>query len=479
MDGTAAQTLEVVDPVNYVAVTNNSTVTFTQPFTIRNTLTLSGTGTTLNINNDLTISGTTAVFTIPSGVTVNVGTGVTLTAADGITVNGTLTVADGAKVLIGSGKTLNVAAGGTLQLNGSSGNPATLDSVSGTYTFTMAGSISADYFAIDHTAATGMNVTGTVTTLQNGDFHYIASAGVAVTVGAAASLPATMPSLGFYDDSSFGNNFNFNVNAAYAGTAAFLDLYAGGVGGAAKEKADANNKINWGSLAGTTITLTDGTAAGSPPATIAASSAATLFSTFSFNLNQSDLFTDLSQVTLTMYGTASASDIAYVQVFKDSAGGTNCKYDAGIDTQVGSNLTLSGSPPTATVTFSAGDVRTSGSTAACFHVLVATSATAQAGNKIGIGIENTTDVTNSRSGGGSYSFGATSSPPVETGLSTISGTVSRWDGPSSVTWTATANWTPATVPSSAQDCIVGSGVRIPAPSQTKSAGTRRCSREAL
>jgi hypothetical protein len=121
---------------------------------------------------------------------------------------------------------------------------------------------------------------------------------------------------------------------------------------------------------------------------------------------------------------------------------------------------MTGNPPTATVTFANGDVNTGG-TQACFHVLVVTSATAQPGTNIGIGIESTGDVTNTISGGGSYSFGTTSAPPAEARLSTVSGTVSRWDGATSTVWALTTNWSPATIPSTTVDCQIGSGVRIP------------------
>src|SRR5262249_19188522 len=150
----------------------NHTVSFSNPFTIRNDLTFTGTGSTLNIDADTTLSSTTTVFTIPAGITVNVASGVTLNLADGLTVNGTLTVAGGGKVLIGSGKTVTVNAGGAIQLNGTSGNPAVLDSVAGTYTFNMGGTLSASYFSIIHTAATGLSVTGTISQMHDGDFHY-------------------------------------------------------------------------------------------------------------------------------------------------------------------------------------------------------------------------------------------------------------------------------------------------------------------
>ncbi len=463
MAGAADQTLEVVDPINYVTISNSHTVTFTDPFNLRNDLLITGTGTVLNINSDLTMTGAN-IFTIPAGTTVNVGPKATLSVTGGMIVNGTLTIAGGAKVLIASAKTLLVNAGGAVQLNGTSGNHATLDAISGNYTFTMGGTLTANYFAINNTiAATGMNITGTVSQLQNGGFHYIASAGVAITVGATASLPTTMPSIGFFDDSAFNNNFNFSVNAGYAGNTVYLDQYSGNLGGPAHEKTDVNNKVTWGTPAPTQLTLSDGTAAGFPAAAIVANSAALLVATYSFDLSQSDLAADVTQVKLTMYGTATVADINYIKVFRDAAASQNCAYNAGTDVQVGSNITLTGSPPTATVTFATGDVNTDGTKQACFHVLVATSATARQGNTIGFSVEGTGDVTDVRTGGGSYSFGTASAPPVHPGLSTISGAVSsRWTGATSTVWTLTTNWNPATVPTTARDCVIGSGTRVPA-----------------
>ncbi len=459
--GTSSQDLSVVDPVNYVQITNNGTVNFTHAFQIRNALTFSGSGTTLNINDNLTLSAAGTVLTVPSGVTVNVGNGVVFTAAGGLTVNGTLNVSPGGKIFVGSGRTLTIGATGAISLSGASGNPATLEGNGGTFTFAMNGTLTANHFRINRMVAAGLNVAGTVNQLDNGEFHYIASAGRAITVGATAAFPATLDSIGFFNDGGFATVRNFSVNAGYVGNTVTVNNWSG-LGGNANETADPNSKVNWGSQAGTELTLQNLTAGGNPPASINPSIGPSLFATFGFSLTNVDIATDITAITLTQYGTANASDIEYIQVFREPAGSKNCAYNAGVDLQVGSNLTLSGSPPTASISFSAADVQTTGASNACVHVLARTSATAQDNNTIGFRIAGTSDVTNAKSGGGSYSFSSASGPPISAGLATVNSVLSQWDGSTSTVWTLAGNWSPATLPSATRDCTVGSAVRIPA-----------------
>ncbi|RME17052.1 MAG: hypothetical protein D6797_03270 [Bdellovibrio sp.] len=458
MAGTGPQTFENVDPVNVLIVSNNSTVTFTQSFSIRNALNLTGSSTTLIIQGDLQLEAGSTPLTIPAGVTVEVSAGVTLTALEGITVNGTLNIKNGATVVIGNGKTLQVNSGGLLQLQGASGNVASIvgNGAGSSFSFNVAGIINASYFRIDRMDAAGINVTGTLQAFDNGEIHYIANAGYALTLGASAIVPATMDSVGFFDDAAYGNNKNFNASAYNAGSVT-VNNWSGSVGGATKEN-DPNGKIIWGPQAGTELTLSNNTASGSPPSTINQSSGDTLFATFAFALNQSSAATDITQVKLTMSGTASASDIQVVKVYKDAAGGSNCVYDAGVDTQIGGNLTLSGTPPTTTVTIPPGDVQTSSDTnVACIHVLAATSATAQDAKTIQFEISGTADVVNSQG----YSFSSSSGPPVAAGSSTINGSPLRtWQGDVDNRWNRGGNWQGTGYPNSSRDCKVGSGVNI-------------------
>jgi len=459
MAGTGNQTLEVVDALNKVTISNNNTVTFTHPFTIRRALNLTGSTSTLIIQNDLTLTSTASTLTIPAGVTVELGSGANLYSDVNIIVNGVLRVKDGATLFMGNGKTITVNSGALLHLQGSAGNIAAL-SASGagaTYGLSVAGLLNASYFRIDRLNATGINLTGTLQSMSDGEFHYLASNGAALTVGAAATLPASLNNVGFFDDSGFGNVKNFKATA-YNSTSISVNDWSGSAGGSANE-VDPNGKINWGTMAGTELTVSNHTPSGQPPTSIAASSADTHFATFAFGLSQSAPTTDITQARVTMSGSATISDLSYVRVYKDTAGGTNCIYDVGVDSQVGSDLALSGNPLSAVVNFNAGDVQTSSDSAqGCFYIRAATSGTAQAGRTIQFGISATGDVVNSIG----YSFSGTSGPPVTAGLSTVTGgTIRVWQGDSSTSWSANNNWTGNAAPTTVTDCVIGSATRIP------------------
>ena len=78
-------------------------------------------------------------------------------------------------------------------------------------------------------------------------------------------------------------------------------------------------------------------------------------------------------------------------------------------------------------------------------------------NTIGIKITSTSDITNSTG----YALSDTAGPPVSAGTSSIVGDpISVWDGSSSTLWNLAANWSPATIPTNARDCRIGSGVNI-------------------
>lgn len=458
MAGTAAQSLDVVDPLNTVTISNNSTVTFNYPFTIRNALNLTGTTTSLLIKNDLTINTGATALTIPAGVTVEVSSGANFYSNVNIIVNGTLRIKDGATLYMANGTSITVNSGALLQMQGSSGNIATITANGSGSTFSMsvAGLMNASYFRIDRLGTTGVNLTGTLQAMANGEFHYLSNNGYAMTLGSASNMPATISGVGFYNDSGYATVRNFNATS-YNKTAVTLNSWAGSAGGATKET-DPNGKINWGAQAGIEMTLSNNTPSGSPPSTLAASSSATQFATFAFALNQSATATNITQVRVTMSGTANTSDLAYVRVYKDAGAGTACVYNAGVDTQVGSDLAFSGSPLTALVNFSAGDVQTSSDTSrGCFHIVAATSATAQTGNTIQFSLAATGDVTNSVG----YPFSDSAGPPVTAGQTTITGGTTRvWQGDTNTNWNRTTNWTGSTIPISTTDCTVGAALNI-------------------
>lgn len=458
MAGTAAQTFENQDTINYLTISNNTSVTFNRAFAIRNTLSVTGTGTTVYANANLSLQDAAAPLVIGSGKTLEVGSGATLTALGGISVYGTLKLNPGASLEIGSGKTVQVFSGGLLDLAGASGNVATLKGYqNNSYNVVIdsGGYLNGSYFRVNHLASAGIQVSGTVQNLNNGEFHYFA--GSALTLNSGATVPSTMTGLGFFDDAGAGGRKNFNATSyTCGGSARQVNDWSGDVGGAANET-DPSACIDWGTQAGTRLTLSDATASGSPPATVGQSSGPTYFATFAFALTQTDTATNITEVTITNNGTASSADIDYIQVYKEV--GTNCSYDAGVDTQIGANLSVSGSPPSVTVTIPSGDVQTSGTTPACIHVLVRTTSTAQDDRTISMQISATDDVTNSQG----YSFSDTSGPPVSAASSTIVGSaLSTWNGRQTTSWSTANNWIEATVPSSTRDCKIGSGDRITA-----------------
>ncbi len=456
MAGSAPQTFENVDPINNLRIATNSTVTLTKAFSIRNSLAWQAgfTGKVL-VNADVTVESTASAITIPASATLEIGNSQTFTVNTNLTVSGTLKIGAGARVIMSNGATVTVNSGGLLQLAGAAGNIATLRSAGAGSTFTLnvAGQINADYFRIDRMTAAGLNVTGTIQKLDHGEFHYLPASGYAVTLGAAASIPTTMDTLGFFNDNSAASVKNFDA-ATYNLTAVTINQWSGGVGGSTFEN-DPNGKIGWGSQAGTLLSLSNNTAVGSPTSTLGRSSADTLFTTLAFSLNQASTATNITSVTLTQAGTATSADILRVRVYRDAPASYNCVYNAGTDLQIGSDLTLSGSPPTATFSIPSGDLATNSSTnLACIHVLAATSAIARNAVTIQFGIEGTSDVTNSLA----YSFSGSSGPPVVGGTSTVSaGTTSVWDGGASNAWNTKNNWTPNTIPTSTQDCRVGNG----------------------
>lgn len=167
--------------------------------------------------------------------------------------------------------------------------------------------------------------------------------------------------------------------------------------------------------------------------------------------------TDITSVTLTLSGNNVASDVNYIQVYDDT--NSNCVYNGGgTDVQIGSNLTMTGSPPTATVTIPAATVRATGLSQKCIHVRLTTNANAQTDDTLQISVVGTSDVTNSTG----YSFASNSGPPVSGTVSTITGSaIKRWNGGNGTAntarnWNALAgDWTPSGAPATTDDCQVG------------------------
>ena len=473
MDGTAAQTFENMDGIANFAITNAVSVELTQAFAVSGSMTLSAGVGKVYIDKAVSLPAGSALV-IPSSATVEIKAGGSLVANGGITVNGVLKVDAGGSVLVGNGKSLTVLSGGLLQLAGSAGNPATLDAVqagSNAYNVTInsGGAFNGSNFLMSRMTAAGLNVSGTIQAILNGEFHYIASGGYGITLNGGLTSPSTWTGIGFFDDASTGAAHNFNVSS-YTGSIINLNNWSGLGGGSSPVPGNYSNpvnsvKLNWQTQAGVVLQLTNNTVAGSPPSSLGVSSADTLFSTFAFSLNQAATGTNVSSVKLTVDGTNNAADVSAMKVYT-RPGTSDCTFNTGVDTLI-ATLTPTGSPPSATVNLSAGQLAPSGTTPVCMHVTLATGATAQNNDTLSVKIASNVDVVNSQT----YSFSNTALPPVQGGFSTITTgtTLSSWNGGNGTAdanqnWNANAaDWTPnGTPPTIApfNDCQIGSGYSI-------------------
>jgi hypothetical protein len=454
MQGTSDQTFENVDPIPRLNINNPTTVTLTHPFIVTNDFSItSGTGNVVISGNLVTQQ--TGAITIPSSATVTISSGVQWAVNGNLTIDGILKLMPGASLRMANGRVLSVGATGTLQLIGSSGNAAIIDAVdtSSTYSMTIAGQIDADYFSIGRMTAAGMNVTGQILDLSNGSFNYIPNGGYGLTLGAASSVSSsTLNKIGFYGQSATTPR---NVNAtSYTGSIVTFDNWQG-VGGTPNET-DPTNKITWANEAATELLLTDSSVSGVPPTTIASGAGYTQFATFAFALSKADTASDITSITFTIDGSYNTSDITGVQVFRDN--NNNCVYNAGTDSQVGGTYNPSGSPAKFTVTFATGNLQPSNSTGRCVHVLMSIAANAQVNNTVGIKIASTDHIINSQN----YPLSATNSPPLSTGVATITGgTLYKWNGGNGNNMNTAGNWTPGTVPNSTRDCEIGAAYDEP------------------
>jgi hypothetical protein len=450
MVGSTNQTFEAVDDVRGLTINNATSVTLKNNFRILGTLTLTGSGTTIvegNIQN-------TAALTIPVGHKLIIKSGAIFEAAGNVTVNGTLEIEGGAELKMANTRVLNVASGGTIKLTGSAGNPAIVGSANAAswFTFTMAGSINANYAVIRRPALNGMNISGTIYQLDNVDFRGMVSSGYAMTLTAAATVPSTLTAIGFYNDDAVTTPKNINANL-YNKTAINLTNTSGDVAGASFEL-DPNSKINWVSSAATVLTIANDAEANEPTATLNPSTAVT-FAEFAFSLNQSATATNITSVILTMTGSATMSDLSYVRAYRDV--NANCDYDVGTDTQIGSDLSFSGNPLKSNVTIPSGQLTTnSASQQACLLIVASSSASPVDQNTVSFAIVSASDVVNSQS----YAMSSTSGPPVNSGTSfLINNTYSQWSGGTSTNWNVTTNWTPVTIPTTTRDCKIGLATR--------------------
>jgi len=453
MGGTTPQTFEAVDDLRSFTISNTSSVTLKNDFRIRSTFTLPSSG-YLYVEGTLHLS---SALTIPAGYTVVIKNGGAIYSDLNLTVNGTLQIDGGGELRMANGRTLSVSSGGLLKAIGSSGNPAFILSTdsSSWFTFNVLGSISSNYMVVSRATA-GMNVTGAILQMNNADFRAMRTTSYGVVLGASAVVPSTWSTIGFYNDDGVATPKNINATS-YTGAAITVTPYQGDVSGAAFET-DPSNKVNWGTAAPTELQIINDAETGEPSATMAASTTLT-FGEFAFVLNKTDVATNITNLIITMTGSASISDLSSVKLYRDAASSKNCDYNAGIDLQIGSNLVFSGSPPKAIVSIPSGDVATSSTSInqACVHIVATSSATPSDQKTISFSVVSSSDITNSQN----YPVSTTSGTPINGRYTTLVGTGDAvWRGATTTAWNTAGNWSGSIVPSSTRNCQVGTGTRI-------------------
>jgi hypothetical protein len=463
--GTLAQTFETISTIQTLKLTNKNSVTLKNNFRISTALTLAGSG-TVYVTGNLYL---TAALTIPTGYTVIIQNGGAIYSDAGVTVSsgGKLQIDGGAELRIAAGKTLNINSGGVLKAVGSSGNPAHIMSynTSSQFTFTMSGDLYASQLIISRAtnATTGVNF-GTaayIYQLDNTQFRGMKASSYGFTLANTTTvIPTAFDNLGFYNDDAVATSpistspKNINASAYAAANAISMTNYSGDLAGSTYVKDNTPSKITWSTTAPTELQIINTAETNKPTATMTASTTGT-FAEFAFLLNQADVATNITQVIVTMTGTASMADIANVKAYRDT--NANCNYDVGTDTQIGSDLVFSGSPPKATITIPSGNIQTSSTstTAACLHIVATTGATPANNKTISFGIVSTADVTNSQN----YTMSGNSGTPVYGAATTLSGTADNmWRGVAGAggtNFSTNGNWTTGAAPVSTTNCQIG------------------------
>jgi hypothetical protein len=454
MQATANQSFENVDTIPRLRISNSATITLTKSFVITNRFLIDAGTNNVVIQGNLELQQTTA-FSIPASTTLTLESGASLSLAGNLTVDGILVMEPGSILKLANGRTLTISATGTLDVNGISGNAVTIkaDNSSSTFSFISNGVFDVQYLVLDNMTSTGLRLNSTVSRLDYVNINNILASGYGITLGAGFSLPANITGVGFYKASGGGTFRNVNATS-YNGSIAQFKNWSG-IGDTANET-DPSNKINWGTEAPAVLQVSNLSASGIPPATIAKSSAYTQFATFGFSMSSTiATATEVTQLILTLAGSNYNSDITGVRVYRDS--NNNCTYNAGTDALVGTYSPI-GIPGKITVNLSSGELSLIDSTVRCLFVLLSTSAGARTDNTIGISINSTDDITNSLV----YDISATNGPPISTSYSTITGSaVARWNGGYGTNMFTTTNWTPSGVPTTTTDCQIGNGYSIP------------------
>lgn len=453
MLGTAAQTFENVDLIPRLRISNTTSVNLTHSFTIRDRFLMDAGIGSVVIEQDL-VTLQTGAINIPAGALVTIESGGAWTLNGNLTIDGILRLQPGATLQFANGTSLIINATGALDINGTPGNSVTIraEDSSSSYAFTINGSLDAQYLVLNDLGSSGVGMNSSVTRFDNVSINGIGSGGSGITIGGSATLPSSMNSVGFFDDGTAGPFTNINASA-YSGADVSMTNWSG-IGDTANE-VDPSDSINWGTEATAVLQVQNVSGGGIPPSTIAKGSGATQFATFAFSMSgTAPAATNVTSLTLTLYGSNLNSDVSNIAIYNDSNG--NCSYDAGPDVLIG-NFTPAGSPGTVTVSLS-GEINVVDTTQDCLHVFFSTSASATTDNTIGVSIEATDDVVNDQD----YALSDVTGPPVRPGLATITGaSVRRWNGGFSNNTGTAGNWTPNGVPNTTIDCEIGNGYQPP------------------
>lgn len=450
MIGTSPQQFTALDNLRDLKLSNNSEVTLNGEFTIASDLIFNSTGKTY-VTGTITQSTTGNTTTIPAGHTLVLKSGSTFYFRGSLVVNGILKIEAGALLKFYRNKTLTINPGGILQLIGAPGNPAKISSEATSlyFDFVMNGTMIANNFQILRPSTAGVQIGGVVSELNNGEIRGMNTNGYAINLSSTASIPSTINTIGFFNDDDRGSVKNFNATN-YTGGVTTIYNYSGDVAGAAFE-VDPSSKIEWDVPAVTEISIINDAESGEPGTTFNPSIEQT-FAEFAFTLTQSDVATDITQINLTMTGTASMSDLESVTAYLDT--NANCNYN-NTDTLIGS-LSFTGYPPKATINLNPGDLTTANPTQqACIIIRAKSDANPTDQKTVKFGIMTASDIVNSQN----YNISSTSGTPIETGTSTLRNTnYASWEGGVSPLWSDVNNWRNGVIPTSTIDCQIGAAL---------------------
>lgn len=362
----------------------------------------------------------------------------------------TLKIGGGGTLRLGAGKTLTVDAGGTLELAGTSALKATItsDAAASAYNVIVNGTIKARYYTFDHLNTAGVSIEAGASIdatnyMQDGSFTYPVN-NSSTLLFLKRQIPGnTLTTMNFdLAGSAATGTTNINTTGAAAGTLT-ISSHSGNLSGATFH-VQPTYLISWGTLANT-ISITQ--EATSPTSLIAGQTYN--MGRFGFKQDAAGAFLDANITTLALglTGTGSATDIAAVRLYRDTA----CSGASG--TLIGSG-SFSGNPAKVTFTITPGDLvvlaNATTTVKVCAYVEYDIASGATDASTVGVQIISAADFVNSQTYAPSNAF------PLTLGAAgTISVPISTtWTGGAGTTaWLTAGNWSNG-VPTSALNCII-------------------------